>query len=443
MSSTPRRCLSLAGAALLLTLSAPAAWPDNDAPSDAVTVVEAGKLIDVESGRVLENQTIVIEGETIRAVGTDLEIPSDATVVDLSDAVVLPGLIDSHVHITTEATTNYYENLFRRSFVDSAVLAHLYARRTLEAGFTTCRSLGAHGFVDVALRNAIDRGDIPGPRLQVSTYYISATGGHGDRVGFSPWLTVATPPEMSGIADGVDAVRQKVRYLVKYGADVIKFGASAGVLSEEESVGAPQYSQEEMNAIVQEAHLWEKRVAAHAHGTEAIKMAIRAGITSVEHGSLIDDEGLALMKEHGTWLVADIYNDTYILAEFEKLGFPEHVIEKERMVGRTQRENFRKAVEAGIKIAYGTDAAIFPHGKNARQFAYMVEWGLTPMQAIQSATVNAADLLGWKDRVGSIAPGKLADIVAVAGDPLADVTVLENVGFVMKGGVVVKSTLAE
>jgi imidazolonepropionase-like amidohydrolase len=303
--------------------------------------------------------------------------------------------------------------------------------------------VGGGAFVEVALRNAIDRGDIPGPRLKVAGAYISSTGGHGDMVGFSPWLDSKVPEEMSGIADGVDEVRKKVRYLVKHGADVIEFGAGAGVLSEEESVGAPQYSQEEMDAIVAEAHLWEKKVCAHAHGTEAIKMAVRAGVDSIEHGSLVDDEGLALMKEHGTWLVADIYNDTYILAEFEKLGFPEHIIEKEKLVGRTQRENFRKAVEAGVKIAFGTDAAIFPHGKNARQFAYMVEWGQTPMEAIQSATVNAAELLGWKDRMGSITAGKLADIVAVAGDPLDDVTVLEDMGFVMKGGAVVKNELGK
>ena len=439
MSSTVARPLVLVTALLLLTIPALAAEPE--AEPRPVTVIQAGKLIDVEGGRVLDRQTILLEGETIREVGTDVAVPPGATVIDLSDAVVLPGLIDSHVHITSQASIDYYEARFRRSFVDDAILAPQYAQRTLEAGFTACRSVGSQGFVDVALRNAIERGDVPGPRLQVAGYYISSTGGHGDLVGFSAWLTTNTPPEMTGIADGVDAVRQKVRYLVKYGADVIKFGASAGVLSEEESVGAPQYSQEEMNAIVEEARLWGKRACAHAHGTEAIKMAIRAGVVSIEHGSLVDDEGLALMKEHGTWLVADIYNDTYILAEFEKLGFPAHIIEKEKMVGRTQRENFKKAVEAGVKIAFGTDAAIFPHGKNARQFGYMVEWGLTPMEAIQSATVNAAELLGWGDRLGAVAPGKLADIVAVSADPLADVAALESVDFVMKGGVVVKNDL--
>jgi len=215
------------------------------------------------------------------------------------------------------------------------------------------------------------------------------------------------------------------------------------VLSEEENVGAPQYTQEEMNAIVNEAPMWGKRVAAHAHGAEAIKMAIEAGVSSVEHGSLIDDEGIALMKQHGTYLVADVYNDDYIIGEFTKLGYPEKIIEKEKLVGRRQRENFMKAVTSGVKAAFGTDAGIFPHGWNAKQFAYMVEWGMKPMQSIQAATVNAADLLGWTDRVGSITAGKLADIIAVPSDPLADVTALERVGFVMKGGVVVRNDFSK
>jgi imidazolonepropionase-like amidohydrolase len=295
--------------------------------------------------------------------------------------------------------------------------------------------VGASEFIDVALRNAINRGDVAGPRMQVATLTVGATGGHGDTNGFSPYLKFSG---FSGLADGVDEIRKLVRFEVKYGADLIKILATAGVLSEEESVGAPQFSQEEMNAIVEEARMWGKRVAAHAHGAEGIKRAVRAGVTSIEHGSLIDDEGIKLMKERGTYLVADIYNDDYILAEFAKLGYPEKIIEKERVVGRTQRENFQKAVKAGVKIAYGTDAGVYPHGWNAKQFAHMVKWGLTPIQAIQAATINAADLLGWNDKVGVIAPGAFADIIAVDGDPLKDVTELERVKFVMKGGEVYK-----
>lgn len=433
MTASKFRPLFFACFGLMLAASALQAQPET------VIVIKAGRLIDTESGRVLTNQMILIEGDRIKAVGPDLAVPSQAKVIDLSGATVLPGLIDCHVHITGEASSNYYETLFRRSFVDSAVLAHMYARRTLEAGFTSCRSLGADGFVDVALRNAIERKDIPGPRLQVSTYYISSTGGHGDLVGFSPWLDSLPPREMTGIANGVDAVREKVRYLVKYGADVIKFGASAGVLSEEESVGAPQYTQEEMNAIVDEAHMWGRKACAHAHGTEAIKMAVRAGVASVEHGSLIDDEGIALMKQRGTYLVPDIYNDDYIVGEYEKLGYPAQIIEKEKVIGRKQRENFRKAVAAGVRIAFGTDAGVYPHGLNGRQFRYMVEWGMTPMQAIQAATTSAADLLGWQNKVGSVTAGKLADITAVSADPLKEPSALEKVEFVMKGGVVYKS----
>jgi imidazolonepropionase-like amidohydrolase len=243
------------------------------------------------------------------------------------------------------------------------------------------------------------------------------------------------------VADGVDELRKQVRYNIKYGADVIKFGASAGVMSEEESVGAPQFTQEEMNAIVDEAKLWGKKACAHAHGAEAIKLAVRAGVVSVEHGSLIDEEGIQLMKQHGTYLVADIYNDDYILSEYRNLGYPEKIINKEKMVGNEQRENFARAVKAGVKIAFGTDAGVYPHGWNGKQFHYMIKYGLTPMQAIQSATINAADLLGWKDKTGSVTKGKWADIIALENDPLAHIEVLEQVKFVMKEGKVYKNEL--
>jgi len=406
-----------------------------------ITVIKAGKLLDTENGKVLENQMILIENDTIKQVASKINIPADAIVIDLSKAFVLPGLIDCHTHITGQPSGDYYGDIFRKTPVDYAITAHIYAKRTLEAGFTTCRDVGAPGFVDVALRNAINSGDVEGPRLLVATLFIGSTGSHGDLNGFSPYLDWRFPKEMSGVANGVDELRKQVRYNVKYGADVIKFGASAGVLTEEESVGAPQFTQEEMNAIVDEAKMWGRKACAHAHGAEAIKMAVKAGVASIEHGSLIDDEGIQLMKQHGTYLVADIYNDDYILSEYAKLGFPEKIINKEKMVGKLQRENFAKAVKAGVKVAFGTDAGVYPHGWNGKQFYYMVKYGLTPVQAIQAATINAADLLGWKDKVGSITAGKYADIVAVQNSPLDDIKVLENVSFVMKGGVVYKNTI--
>ena len=413
------------------------------AQTKTVTIIKAGKLIDTENGKVLDNQLILIENDTIKAVGSNIAIPKNATIIDLSKATVLPGLIDCHTHITGNPGGDYYADIFRKTIMDYAVTAHIYAKRTLEAGFTTIRDVGSQAVLDVALRNAINNGDIPGPRIMCATLFIGSTGSHGDLNGFSPFLDSKMPKEMSGIANGVDEIRKQVRYNIKYGADVIKFGASAGVLSEEESVGAPQYTQEEMNAIVDEAKLWGRKTCAHAHGTIAIKMAVKAGVASVEHGSLIDEEGIELMKQHGTYLVSDIYNDDYIMSEYAKMGYPEKILNKERQVGRLQRENFAKAVKGGVKIAYGTDAGVYPHGWNGKQFFYMVKFGLTPMQAIQSATTSAADLLGWTQRVGSVTAGKLADIIAVASDPLQNITVLENVQFVMKGGVVYKNTLTK
>ncbi len=401
--------------------------------------IKAGKLIDVVSGTVLTNQIILIESDTIVDIGPSVKIPSDAEIIDLSKSTVLPGLIDCHTHLTSEPSGDYYADLFRKTPVDYAVLAPTFAKRTLEAGFTTCRDVGAAAFVDVALRNAINEKKIPGPRILAATIFIGSTGSHGDISGFSPYLHWQMPENMSGVANGVEGVRKQVRYNVKYGADLIKFGAGAGVLSEEESVGAPQYTQEEMNAIVEEAAMWGRKTCAHAHGTESIKMAVKAGVASVEHGSFLDDEAIRMMREKGTYLVADIYNDDYIMSEYKRLGYPDKILEKERLVGKTQRESFAKAVKAGVKIAFGTDAGVYPHGWNAKQFKYMVQYGLTPIQAIQAATVQAADLLGWTAKVGSISKGKYADIIAVPSNPLDNIQVLETVSFVMKGGEIILS----
>ena len=404
-----------------------------------LTAIKAGKLIDVITGTVLVNQIILIDSNVILDIGPSLSIPANAVVIDLSKSTVLPGLIDCHTHLTAQPSGDYLGDIFRKTPIDYAIIAHIYAKRTLEAGFTSCRDVGSEAFIDVALKNAINRGDIEGPRMEVATLFIGSTGSHGDLEGFSPFLDWTFPKNMSGVADGVDEVRKQVRYNIKYGADVIKFGASGGVLTEEENVGAPQFTQEEMNAIVDEAKLWGKKACAHAHGAEAIKMAVKAGVASIEHGSLIDDEGIELMKKHGTYLDADIYNDDYILSEYKRLGFPQKIIDKERMVGKLQRENFSKAVKAGVKITFGTDAGVYPHGWNAKQFFYMVKFGLTPMQAIQAATVNAADLLSWSEKTGSITKGKYADIIAVKNNPLDDITILEHVKFVMKDGVVYKN----
>jgi imidazolonepropionase-like amidohydrolase len=419
---------SLALVALILAPSLLAQAKPTPAPT--IVAVRAAKLVDTKNGTTIANPVVIIEDDKVKTVGAGLSIPAGATVVDLKGATLLPGLIDCHTHITGQPT-DYYEDIFRRSPIDYAVIAHVYAKRTLDAGFTTVRDVGAPEYLDIALKRAIDRGDIPGPRMIAAGLAISSTGGHGDLTGFSPYVKIEG---LSNVADGVDAIRKLVRTNVKFGADVIKVLAGGGVLSEEEAVGGPQFSQQELDALVEEARMWGRKVAAHAHGPEPIKRAIRAGVASVEHASLIDDEGIRLAKEHGTFLVMDIYNDDYILAEYSRMGYPEKIMNKERQVGRQQRENFQKAVSAGGKMAFGTDAGVYPHGWTAKLFAHMVRWGMTPMQAIQAATVNAAELLGWSGKVGEVSPGAYAVLIAVAGDPLTDVTQLEHPIFVMKGG---------
>jgi imidazolonepropionase-like amidohydrolase len=407
----------------------------SQAISQGETYIRAGRLVDVVDGRLRTDQTIVVRGERIERVGasSSIEIPAGSNVIDLGDTTVLPGLIDMHVHLAGDAQAQAYKNL-AASIPRNALFGVANARRTLNAGFTTVRNVGAGGYADVALRDAINYGDVPGPRMRVAAHSLGTTGGHCD--------TNLLPPRFNhfsgGVADGPWEIRKKVRENFKYGADVIKFCATGGVLSKGDSVGGQQYTLEEMQTIVLESHQHERRVAAHAHGTEGIKTAIRAGVDSVEHASLIDDEGIRMARDAGTFLVMDIYVDTYILEMGEAAGFLPESLEKERIVGQAQRDNFRKAHEAGVRMAFGTDAGVYPHGNNAKQFAYMIQYGMTPIEAIQAATVNAAELLGWPGDVGAIESGMYADIIAVRGNPLEDIRELEDVRFVMKGGEVYK-----
>ncbi len=407
--------------------------------------IRAGKLFDGSGDALRSNMVIVVEDERIKRVApaAEVSIPKDARVIDLSRATVLPGLIDCHTHLGARA--DRYDEIynFKDTPFNSALAGVVNSKRTLEAGFTTVRDVGSLPFLAVDLRNSINEGFIPGPRVVASGPAISITGGHGDLNNFWPQTRVVMFPEERdfAIADGVDQVRHVVRAQLKYGVDVVKILATGGVLSKGDSPGAPQYTLEELKAAAEEAHMGGRKIAAHAHGTQGIKNAILAGIDSIEHSSLIDDEGIELAKQHGTYLVPDIYNDDFLIGDALLYGLPAENLEKEKMVGRLQRENFARAVKLGAKIAFGTDAGVYPHGDNARQFAKMVEYGMTPAQAIRAATSAAADLLGRAKDVGTLAEGRYADIIAVDGNPLENVRVLENVGWVMKGGVVYKDTL--
>ncbi len=416
--------MAAASAAALVAIAAPAAAPEPP------LVLRAARLLDVESGRLVPGGVVVVRGDRIEAVNP-ARLPADAVTVDLGDRTLLPGLIDLHTHLTGDLEGDWVHRGVKEGPADWALRGARNAALTLAAGFTTVRDLGAGGFADVALARAVDAGLVEGPRIFPAGHALGVTGGHCDRTGYAPGFGELGPEQ--GVADGPDQVLRAVRYQIKHGARVIKTCATAGVLSFEGSVGAQQYSLQELETMVEEASRHGVRVAAHAHGPEGIVAAVRAGVASIEHGSILTDEAIALMIEHGTYLVPT----TYLADAMDLSRLPPPVRAKAEAVMPQAKKSLERAIRAGVKIAFGTDAAVYPHGLNAREFAALVERGMTPLAAIRAATVDAADLLGVDDR-GTLAPGRLADVVAAPGDPLADVGSLERIDFVMKGGKIFK-----
>jgi len=396
-------------------------------------LLQPKSVLDVVSGKLMSSDVLIRDGKIVK-VGPNIKASQDTQIIKLKDVVLIPGLMDSHVHLIGDTSKKGYASIGNSTYF-STIHGVKNAYETLRSGFTTVRMVGAPEFTDVALKKAINEGTIKGPRLLVSGPPLGISGGHCDSNLF-PYSKTALENTPHQIVDNPWDARKAVRINRKFGADLIKFCATGGVMSKNTNVNAKQFTYEEMEAIVSEAHNHGMKVAAHAHGLEGIKTAIRAGVDSIEHSSFIDDETIQLAIEKGTYLSMDIYVSDYILGEGAKKGILEESLEKERTVGKIQRMNFKHAVEAGAKITFGTDAGIFPHGDNKKQFKYMVEWGMTPLQAIQAATINTAELFGLSD-IGRIEEGFIADIVGINGNPLDDISLLESVTFVMKGGEII------
>ena len=436
MTGSARAITSSVLAAALLTL-APLGAQETTGKSGKVIALKAARLFDGMGDSIVRDAVVLIEDGKIKAAGAKLAIPAGAEVIDLGDSTLLPGLIDAHTHVTGESTDNWALGLvadLRRTVPEQAIRSTAFARRTLDAGFTTIRNVGAGESVDLGLRNAIEAGVVPGPRILVAGNSLGARGGHCDLTGFPAGTFGEESALEDGIAAGADGFRDAVRYAVKYGADVIKVCATGGVLSPGDEVDTPQVTQDELDAIVEEAHRLRKKVAVHAHGAEGAKVAIRAGADSIEHGSFLDDATLRMMKDRGTYLVPTLLAGEYASGRVVPRQYPPEIAAKAEAAMAARSTMFKKALALGVKIAFGTDSGVSPHGKNAQEFKLLVDHGMAPAAALRSATAVAAELLGIARTVGTVRAGKDADLIAVPGDPLADITAMERVSFVMRGG---------